>query len=563
MQAVLGINCFSHDTSACLLVDGDLVAFAEQERFNRRRHTKAFPDDAISYCLRVPGLDLRDVDVVAFGHRPAVDLARGVGDAFTRLAARRGAAQLWFDANLAGKELAFRRRWRYRGRVVHVGHHHAHAAAAFFASPFDDAAVLTVDRGGDFVSTMVLRGRGNELAPIAQVRNPNSLGEVYSAFTWLLGFEVNADEGKVMGLAPYGRDRLVPSLRPLIHLDDDGLYDVDLSWFDYPNERGWFAARFLDEFGPAREPESEISEHHEDLAFGVQAIVEDAALHVARFLRRRSVSPNLCLGGGLALNSVMNARLLRDAGFEHVFVQPAASDAGNALGAALWVWHECLHEPRRWVMRHAFFGPEYDDADYKHAVDAAGCIATLVDDPGRRAAELLADGNVVGWFQGRSEVGPRALGNRSILADPRRAEMKDIVNARVKGRESFRPFAPSVLHEAGSRYFADYYPNAFMLLVEDVLPSARRQIPAVTHVDGTARLQTVDERDNPLLHSLIKSFGEITGTPVVLNTSFNLRGEPIVQRPEEAIRDFARTEMDALFLGSYLIEKHKAPSASR
>ena len=555
MRDILGVNCFSHDTSACLLRDGRIVAFVEEERFNRERHTKRFPDSAIAFCLEQAGLGPNDLDVVAFAHRPGLDFARGALDGLRRGSPKRLAVQAAVDANLARKELAFRRRWGFRGKVVHVGHHDAHAAAAFYASPFDEAAVLTLDRGGDFLSTTLQHGRGSRLRELARVRNPDSLGEVYTALTWYLGFAPNADEGKVMGLAPYGKDKLVEELSALVRRTPDGLFRVNLDQFAYQREAGWLSRGFLERYGPPRVPESELTELHENLAYAVQDLIEEAALHVARSLRQRTGSRNLCLGGGVALNSVMNARLLCEAGFEHVFIQPAASDGGNALGAALWWWHQRLGRPRAEPMEHAFWGPEFGARAYQRALERRGLRAERVADAPAEAARLVADSRVVGWFQGRAEVGPRALGARSILADPRRADMKDVVNARVKRREAFRPFAPSVLHERGPQWFGRYYPNPFMLLVLPVLPERRERIPAVTHVDGSARLQTVTEAFNPPFHRLIAEFERRTGVPVVLNTSFNLRGEPIVLRPEEAVDDFLSSDMDALFLGDLLVRK--------
>jgi carbamoyltransferase len=552
---ILGINCFSHDTAACLLADGRLVAFAEEERFNRDRHTRRFPDQAIGFCLAQAGIGIGEVDVVAFAHRPGLDLARGVADALARRAPKRLAVQAYVDANLLRKEAAFRARWRYRGRIRHVGHHDAHAASAFFPSPFERAAVLTLDRGGDFLSTTLQVGAGPRLSRLAQVRNPDSLGEIYSALTWYLGFEPNADEGKTMGLAPYGRDKLVPELADLVSRTPDGLFRVNLAWFRYHLEGGWLSRQFLERYGPPRAPESAITERHQDLAFAVQDLLEETALHVARTLRRRSGLPDLCLAGGVALNSVMNSRLLGEAGFERIFIQPAASDAGNALGAALWVWHQQLGRPRGEAMAHAYHGPAWTGREQAAALAGQGLEVRQVADPAEEAARLLADGRIVGWFQGRAEVGPRALGARSILADPRRPETKDVVNARVKRREGFRPFAPSVLHERGPDFFAGYHPNPFMLLVQPVRADRRDQIPAVTHVDGTARLQSVTAAESPLYHRLISRFAAHTGVPVVLNTSFNLRGEPIVHRPAEAVADFLRSDLDALFLGNLLATK--------
>lgn len=554
---ILGINCFSHDAAAALVRDGEPVAFVEEERFNREKHTKAFPDRAVEFCLRRGGVTLEEVDVVAFAHRAGVDFARGSIDALRRLPAGtlRLGAQAYVDLSLARKQRAFVRRNRYRGRVINVGHHDAHAAAAFYPSGFDGAAVLTLDRGGDFLSTTLGRGRGASLEILREVRNPDSLGEVYTAITGWLGFHPNADEGKVMGLAPYGTDRYAPIMRQMVRPTDDGLFRVDLSWFAYQHERGPLSDKFLDRFGPPRVPESEITAHHKDVAFGVQDLTEEVALRVARGLHELTGSPNLAMAGGVALNSVMNARLLRETPFENVFVQPAAGDAGNALGAALWVWHQRLGRPREWRMEHAFYGQEYTDRDFKEALVARKLPFREVPDREAAAAALLSESKIVGWFQGRAEVGPRALGARSILADPRRAEMKDVVNEQVKHREGFRPFAPAVLDERGADYFEGYATNPFMLLVLPIRPERRGEIPAVTHVDGTGRLQSVTAGGNSAFHRLISEFQARTGVPVVLNTSFNLRGEPIVDTPEQALLDYLNTGMDALLLGPYLLEK--------
>jgi carbamoyltransferase len=554
---ILGINCFAHDTAAALLQDGAPVAFIEQERFNREKHTKAFPDDAIHFCLTQSGLSIRDIDVVAFAHKAGVDFERGALDAIKRfpLGVKRLAAQAYVDSNLVRKQQGFLRRYGYTGRVVNVGHHQAHAASAFFASGFDDAAVLTLDRGGDFLSTTLGLGHGSHLDTLKEVRNPHSLGEIYTAVTGWLGFHPNADEGKVMGLAPYGTDRYVKAFRDFVRLTPDGLFKVNLTWFRYQVEAGPLSKRFLDRFGPPRIPESPISEHHQDVAFGVQAVTEEAALHVARALHAMTRSRNLALAGGVALNSVMNARLLAETPFENIFIQPAAGDAGNALGAALHVWHHVLGNPRAWRMDHAFFGPEYTDAEFKELLAARKLPFREVVDPASEAADLLAKSKIVGWFQGRSEVGPRALGARSILADPRKAEMKDIVNAEVKHREGFRPFAPSVLDERGSEYFEGYYPNPFMLLVLPIKKDKQDVIPAVTHIDGTGRLQSVMRQGNALYYRLIEEFERRTGVPIILNTSYNLRGEPIVHTPDQALADFLNTGMDALMLGRYMLEK--------
>jgi carbamoyltransferase len=553
---ILGINCFSHDTAAALLVDGIPVAFVEEERLNRDKHTKAFPDRAIAFCLEQAALSIADVDVVAFAHRAGRDFSLGALDAARRLAPKRFAAQAYVDANLVRKERTFARRWGFKGRTTHVGHHVAHAASAFFASGYDEAAVLTLDRGGDFLSTTLGRGRGTRLFVDREVRNPDSLGEIYTAVTWFLGFLPNSDEGKVMGLAPYGRSVLAERFKDFVRLKPDGLFEVNLDWFAYHREAGFVSERFLGEFGPPRRPKADVTAHHEDVAFAVQDLTEAAGLHLTTALHAATGAKNLALAGGVALNSVMNARLLHETPFENVFIQASAGDAGNALGAALYVWHHVLGRPRAWTMTHPFLGPEPTDVDMRKAVDNSGLRWREVAEPEREAAAMLADSKIVGWFNGRAEVGPRALGARSILADPRRAEMKDIVNARVKHREGFRPFAPAILDERGDAFFEGYATNPFMLLVLPIRPEKREVIPAVTHVDGTGRLQSVTKEGFGSFHRLITEFDALTGVPVVLNTSFNVMGEPIVNSPEEAIHDFVTTDMDALFVGGFVTEDH-------
>ena len=558
MSTILGINFFSHDTAACLLEDGEPRLLIEQERLNRDQHTKQYPGWAIDVCLRHAGISMSDVDAVAVAQRPLTDLRRGATDAIGRAAPKRLAAQCFTDTRLLARVQHLRRHWRYKGPVHAVGHHDAHAAGAFYASPFEEAAVLTVDRGGDFLSTTLGAGRGTDLETYLAIANPQSLGELYTAVTVHLGFRPGSDEGKVMGLAPYGTPELAPLLRELVELRPDGTFEIDLDWFGWPREGHPVGPRFVERFGPARVPESEIAQRDKDLAWAVQDVLEEAAVHVGRHLRQFSGSTNLCVSGGVALNSVMNRRLLVDGGFEQIFVQPAASDAGNAMGAALWVWHRILGRPRKWVMDHAYLGVDLDDGEADAAFRARRVEYRIVDDPATEAARLVAEGRVVGWFQGRAEVGPRALGNRSILADPRREDMRDIVNHQVKRREWFRPFAPSVLAEHAADWFEDYCPNPFMLLVQPVRAGREATVPSITHVDGTARLQTVTREANPLYYSLIDAFHRATGVPMVLNTSFNLRGEPMVYRPEEALDDYLKSGMDAVFIGNRLAEKRPA-----
>lgn len=557
MRAILGINCFSHDAAAALLLDGELVAFAEEERFNREVHTKRFPHQAIASCLRLGAVGIKDVELVAFAHRPGLDFARGAADAIRRAAPKRLAAQAYIDARLAARERHFRSVWGYDGPVLNVGHHLAHASATFFASPFDQAAVLTMDRGGDFLCTTTNLGRGNDIEVLYEVKNPNSLGEVYTAITRWLGFAPN-DEGKVMGLAPYGSAKYVEEFNDLITLLPDGKYRVNLEWFGFQREGVPVSQKFTDRYGPARVPESELTDREKDVAFALQALIETVAVHVAKDLRRRSGQQRLAMSGGLVLNSVMNARILLEAGFDDMFIQPAAGDAGNALGAALWAWHGHLRQPRSWHMTHPFLGESFSEADFERALRSARLDYVRSHDPATEAARRLAEGRVVGWFQGRAEAGPRALGARSILADPRRAEMKDVVNARVKRREWFRPFAPSVLAERGAEFFEHYWPSPYMLHVLPIKEEKRSVIPACCHVDGTGRLQSVDRQTNPDFWQVISRFEALTGVPVVLNTSFNLRGEPMVHRPAEAVVDFLRSDMDSLVLGPFVADKSGA-----
>lgn len=560
MTAILGINFFSHDTAACLVVDGQPLVLVEQERINRDQHTKQLPDAAIDACLAYAGISASDLDAVAVAQRPLVDLSRGSRDALRQGSPKRLAAQVYTDTRLASRTVRFRTRWRYRGPLYNVGHHVAHAAGAFFAAPFDEAAVLTVDRGGDFLSTTLGRARATTLETLAAVANPHSLGELYTAVTVHLGFRAGADEGKVMGLAPYGTPVLVPAMRELVRLAPDGTFSIDLRPFGWPREAARPTGPLFDaRFGPPRVPESEITDAHKDLAFAVQAVLEEAAVHIARALHRRTGLRRLCVSGGVALNSVMNRRLITDTGFEEIFVQPAASDAGNALGAALYVWHSQLGHRREWTMEHAYLG--LDPTVSAPASAVADCFRRRglsprrCADPAAEAARLLAAGKVVGWYQGRAEIGPRALGARSILADPRGPDVRDIVNHRVKRREWFRPFAPSVLAERAHEWFDDYVANPFMLLVQPVRAERREVIPAVTHVDGTARLQTVTRQASPAYYDLISEFDRLTGVPMVLNTSFNLRGEPVVHTPDQALDDYLRSGMDAVVIGNLVAEK--------
>ncbi len=564
MPVVLGINCLAHDTAAALVADGRLVAFVEEERLNRDKHTWAFPDLAIGWCLKEAGLSIGEVDLVTFDYRPGLDYTRALTfDLVPRFprSAKHWAKQTYVDGRHVWRAAAFRRRWGYRGRIRFVEHHLAHAAASYFSSPFEGAAALTIDQGGDQLSTAIYACEGTQMRRLLKVRNPHSLGELYSAITWWLGFKPTWDEGKVMAVASFGRPTYLEEFRKLVRLRPGGRFQIDLSWVSWHLDRGCLSRKFLDRFGPPRAAAEPISAHHEDVAFALQAVTEEAALHLARAAAERLPGVRaLCLSGGVALNSVMNARVATDGPFEDLFIPAPAGDAGNALGGALLAWHHETGKPREWQMEHALLGPEYPEAEIRRCLDERKLSYRKVADPSEAAAGLLAAGKIMGWFQGRAEAGPRALGNRSILADPRPAHMKDTLNRQVKHREPFRPFAPAVLAGSAPEWFEHARPSPFMLLVLPIRPERRDQVPAITHVDGTGRLQTVTEAANPALYRLIEAFEARTGVPMVLNTSFNDRGEPIVCSPEDALRTYFGTGLDALVIGPYVLEKR--PSVS-
>jgi len=588
---VLGINAFHGDSSAVLLKDGSFHAGIEEERLNRVKHWAGFPARAIETVLAMGGVTLQDVEHVAvsrdprahlidkalfaFQHRPGLDAIR------TRLQNHRrvrGLEEL-LTANVGHDQ-------PFRGQVHNVEHHRAHLASAFYCSPFEEAACLTVDGFGDFLSSMSAVGRGTRLEILDDVMFPHSLGIFYTAVTQFLGFPKYGDEYKVMGLASYGQPSFLPRMREIVRLRGDGRFETDLDYFRHASEgvtMSWddgepllgalWSVRFAEAFGPAREPGTPITDREHHIAASLQAMYEEAFFHRLRWLQRKTGLKAVCLAGGCAMNSVANGKIFSQTGFRDVFIQSAAGDAGTALGAAQYVWHQELGHPRRFVMEHSYWGPEFSGAEIGQAIltaipefrpemadvpqlcrgleiQRASDQETLV----RETAAALASGEIVGWFQGRSEWGPRALGNRSILVDPRRAEMKDVLNGRVKRREPFRPFAPSILEERVSDYFEESYPDPFMIKVYPVRASKRAEIPAVTHVDGTGRLQTVSRAQNPRYWALIKAFEDATGVPVVLNTSFN-ENEPIVNTPAEAIQCFLRTRMDRLVLGTWRLTR--------
>jgi len=589
---ILGISCYFHDASAAILRDGQLVAAAEEERFSRVKHDFGFPSRAIQFCLDEAGITSSEVDYVAFFEKPFVKFDRILQTAFAEVPRSSGLFRQAITAWLLDK-LWVKNRIREAlrvpdDRILFAEHHQSHAASAFFCSPFDEAAILTVDGVGEWATATSGRGRDRTIELTHEIHFPHSLGLLYSAFTAFLGFEVNEGEYKVMGMAPYGTPRFVDQVRQVLDVSPDGAFSLKLEYFDFQHSTSrTYSDAFVDLFGTPRAPETLFfteasgfpayfgdrpsnyralaasNQRYADLAASIQAVTEDTLVTMARTACQRAGTSRLCMAGGVALNSVANGRILREAGVTDLFIQPAAGDSGAALGAALFVHHQVLGHPRGFVMQHAAWGQRHGMDAIRAAAAATGFRVEECQDEAAmldRAADLIASGQVLGWHQGRFEWGPRALGQRSILADPRRADMKDIVNVKIKFREPYRPFAPSVVAERADEYFdcqgADrQYPSRFMLLVEPVRPAARPLLPATTHVDNSARLQTVHENASPLYHGLISRVGQRTGVPVVMNTSFNLRGEPIVNTPAEAISTFARSGLDALVLGTLVLHK--------
>jgi carbamoyltransferase len=570
---ILGINAYHGDASAALVVDGQLLAAVEEERFTRVKHDTSFPHRSIRYCLDVAGLRAEDVDHFALSRNPRANLGKRVVHVLKDRAGRQIAARrasnlrkiLGAKSTLAeglGVPVS-----RLPAKAHFVEHHLAHIASSFFVSPFERAAVLSVDGFGDMVSAMWGTGEGQRLRIEGEVTFPHSLGVFYTAVTQYLGFPKYGDEYKVMGLASYGEPEHLDVFRRIVRSNGLG-YELGLDYFRHhvegaamtwdggsPELPPMWGAGMQRDLGPAR-TSGPVERHHENVAASLQRRLEEVLLGMLRELHARTRTDALCLAGGVALNCVVNGKIFDETPFRRVYIQPAAYDGGTSIGAAYHVWHQILGNPRGFVMDHAYWGPAFDAARMRSALDAAGIAYRELPEPEllQRTTEALSAGEVLGWYQGRMEFGPRALGNRSILTDPRRAEMKDVLNARIKHREPFRPFAPAVLEEAMGTYFMKDHPSPFMLMTYPVRPEKIGEIPAPTHVDGTGRLQTVRCEQNPRYYGLIEAFGRRTGVPVLLNTSFN-ENEPICCTPEEAVDTFVRTKMDVLVMGDFYSEK--------
>jgi carbamoyltransferase len=591
---ILGLSCFFHDAAAALLRDGVLVAAAEEERFTRKKHDSAFPKQAIQFCLDQAGIQAKDLDHVVFFEKPLIKFERillsTMGTFPKSWRVFREAMGSWLREKMWVKSLIQREIGVDQSRILFSEHHLSHAASTFFCSPFEEAAILTVDGVGEWATASFGVGKSNKIRLLKEIHFPHSLGLLYSAFTAFLGFEVNEGEYKVMGMAPYGQPRYVDKVWKLITVYEDGSFWLDMDYFSFQHStEHTYSSKFEQLFGKPREPKSLFftqesgypsyfgekpgnynelcveNQHYADIAASIQVVTEDVMLNMAKALHRDTGLRRLCLAGGVALNSVANSRLLRESGFEELYIQPSPGDGGGALGGALYVYHHVLNNPRSFVMDHAYWGQAHShDAIRQFLVESGIRHEFIGDEDGvlDRTVETLKAGNVVGWFNGRFEWGPRALGNRSILGDPRRAEMKDIVNTKIKFREPYRPFAPSILVEHCESFFdlahpAQQYPARFMLYVVDVKPEKRDVIPATTHANGTGRVQVVLRETNPRYYRLIERFHQATGVPVILNTSFNLKGEPVVNTPREAYSSFMRSGIDLLVLDQFLVWKEK------
>ncbi len=558
---ILGISCFYHDSAVALLQDGRVVAAAEEERFTRQKHTRDFPSHALDFCLSQGGIKFDDLDYIAFYEVPRLKFHRLIMTYLDQYPHSREQffyfLPMWMQRT---REFRKKLESRIRGktRIVYVQHHGTHGAAAFLPSPFEKAAILTVDGVGEWATTSWGVGQGNRLSLHSEIRFPHSLGLLYSTITSYLGFRVNNGEGKVMGLASYGEPRFIEQFQKLIRINPDGTFCLNMDYFNFHRGLEMFNDRFHRLFDCQRQPEAAIEKKHMDMAATLQYFLESAMVLMARDIRGKTGLDSLCIAGGVGLNSVANGRILKESGFRNIFIQPASSDAGSALGAALYVWNCLLNRPERWAMN-PYLGYRGTRHEVEKYLDRAGIPYEKLDDNELfdQVAGLISRDKMVGWYRGRMEFGPRALGNRSILANPRSLSMKDVLNARVKFREPFRPYAAAVMEDHLGDYFDCTHPSPHMLLVYNVLEHRKLEIPSVTHVDGTCRVQSVTEESNGDFYRLIDAFYRVTGTPVLLNTSFNIRGEPIVMTVRDAVNCYQNTGLDALAADNCLLVKDR------
>lgn len=569
MVNILGISCYYHDAAATLIKDGEIIAAADEERFSRKKHDSGFPDKAIDFCLKKGGITADKLDYVVFYEKPFVKFERIIMSVLQTWP--QGHAQFregmlnWLKTKMWVSTHIQEKLKIPSDKILFSEHHMSHAASAFLCSPFDDAAIVTIDGVGEWATATIGVGEGTNIKILKELKFPHSIGLLYSVYTAFLGFEVNEGEYKVMGMAPYGKPKYTDNVWKTVLQNPDGSVALNMDYFKFHrSENQSYSKKFVELFGQPRPPKSEgIEEYYADVAASIQKVTEDIILKIVRHAKELTGKENLCLAGGVALNSKANGLVMKEKIFKDIFIQPAAGDSGGSMGAALYAYHTILGNPRKHVLNHAYHGEEYSSSEIKEFLETNKIPYREITDQNELVdivASKIKNGNVIGWFQGRFEWGPRALGSRSILADPRSANMKDIVNTKIKFREPFRPFAPSVLMESADNIFeienpASHWPARFMLYVVPVRDRARGFVPAVTHVDGTARLQAVYKDYNPRYHSLISKFGELTGVDTVLNTSFNLKGEPIVNTPANAYSTFSRSGMDMLVLGDFVVEK--------
>ncbi len=573
---ILGINAYHGDASATIVKDGKLVAAAEEERFNRIKHCAGFPALAIKYCLKEAGAELSDIEHIGISRNPKANLYKklmftlATGPKIAKMLKNRLAnvTKIQNLKSILAEKLEVPES-EIKGKIHHVEHHMAHMASTFLVSPFDEAAILSIDGFGDFVSTMTGSGSNNKMEVLDKVIYPHSLGILYASTCQFIGFSKYGDEGKVMGLAPYGEPKFMKEFENIVYLKENGKFElnldyflhhsigVDMSWEDgSPTIGKIYSDKFIRTFGNPREAGTEITKRDNDIASSLQKMTEKVIFHVLNDLHKKCPSDNLCLAGGVALNSVANGMIFDKTPFKEIYITPPAGDSGGSIGAAFYIYNSILDNKRVYELKTAYTGPEFTDDEILESINKKGLDYKKMKDDElfRLTAKKISEGKIIGWFQGRMEIGPRALGNRSIVVDPTRIDMKDILNSRIKHREPFRPFAPSILLESTADWFEKDYPEPFMLKIYKIKEEKRSKLPAVCHVDNTGRLQTVKKEDNPRYWKLIKEFENITGVPVVLNTSFN-ENEPIVCTPDDAVNCFLKTKMDVLVLGNYYIER--------
>lgn len=561
---ILGISAFYHDAAAALLRDGEIIAASEEERFTRKKHDHSFPKNAINFCLDFAGIEAKDLDYVVFYEKPFTKFERILSTAVAvwplGIMPFLKAMPMWLNEKLWIPQI-IEKELKYKGKILFTEHHLSHAASSFLLSPFDKAAILTIDGVGEWATAFKGYGDGMDIHITHEMKFPHSLGLLYSAFTAFLGFEVNEGEYKVMGLAPYGEPKYIDKIKKIIDIQEDGSIHLDMSYFAYHRSFKSFSKKFTALFGPPRNPEAKMETHYQDIAASIQEITEEIIFKMTKKLYEDTGLENLCLSGGVALNCTANGKLLREGPFKKIFIQPASGDAGGAIGAAAYVYNTVLKKEPRTKMHSIYLGPEFSDEEIEEYLKEAVSEHELTYEKVERDALLektakhLSEDKVVGWFQGRMEMGPRALGSRSILANPSNPDMKDILNAKIKHRELFRPFAPSLLNDRKHDFFEISVESPYMLYTVFVKENKQKHLPAITHVNGTARIQTVTPEQNQLYYDLISEFEKIVGIPVIINTSFNVRGEPIVCTPHDAFNCFMKTDMDVLVLGNFIVVK--------